>query len=193
MKFFNLFKKAERIAELETENKKLIEDNHDQYEDYCNAMTQYHTTAMELERLKVEHEALKKKMQGSGSAQIAHDHKVYQDGLKQGQELMAEDMRKALGMPYEELVEYSDDKRLKGEMFVSYVNDGEHTGKWAVHDRICQYGGCDMPTFCNDEMVARTYVATMNVAVMPLICDVCNECQKEYYGISNDDYEDDED
>jgi hypothetical protein len=190
MRFFNLFKKAERIAELKSENKKLVEDNHAQYEEHSKMMDRYHETAMELEQLKVEYEALKQKLIGSGSAQIAHDHKVYQDGMKQGRELMAESLRNVLNMRYDELVDWSDVLHTHGEMWVTCkdVNDSI----WEVHDRICQYGGCDMPTICNDEMVARTYVAVMNMNCIPLIRDVCDECKKEYYSCPDDDEEDED-
>lgn len=184
MGLFNFFGKSNRIAELEAENKKLILDGRSQCKKYSEMTEERLKTTAELERLRVENEVLKRKLNGAGSAMIAADHKIYQDGLQMGKNLMIEDMQKALSMSYEKLREYSDDACLKGEAWVAIAeSSGSHAGEWEIHDRICEYGGCEMPTYCKDEMVARIYVATLNLANIPLIRDMCDECNKAYHGI----------
>ena len=179
----DFFNKTKRIAELKAKNKKLIEDNRYQSEQYFKLVNEYHIISAELEQLKFK--------DSLNSAKIASDHKIYQDGLNMGKSIVAEDLREVMDMSYEELVEYSNDACLNGQMWVALAeNENENEGKWEVHDRICQYGGCEMPFYCKDERLARIYVATMNLSKMPLIRDICDECKKEYYGISADDVED---
>lgn len=166
MNILNLFKNAKNAAKLKKENAKLIMDNHNQYEEYCVTMDKLHCAEMEIERLNSENTALNMRAEA---------------GVKQGKDEMIAALKKAIAMPCDELKDYSDDRCLNGAVFVSFVDDEnmEHFGKWAVHDRICQYGGCEMPSYYKNECSARIYAAALNIAKVPLIRDLCPECAKE--------------
>ncbi len=52
--------------------------------------------------------------------------------------------------------------------------------KWAVVTGRCQYGGCDLPTWFDDERSARIYAILRTECGFQEVMGICGSCQYEY-------------
>lgn len=53
--------------------------------------------------------------------------------------------------------------------------------KWAVVTAYCQYGGCDLCVWFDDERSARIYAILRTENGFPVGQGLCNSCRREYY------------
>ena len=143
-------------------------------EDHEKVMNKLHELEVENERLCVDNLHLEQMAKSRDAA--------YERGVRSGKDEMVSALQKVLAMFPEGLKAASDASR-DNDIYTELIDDDsdEHNGQWAVYDRICQYGGCDMPSYYSDEMSARIYTATLNVAKIPRVRDICPECRQEYY------------
>lgn len=61
------------------------------------------------------------------------------------------------------------------------ANDASTPVKWGVVTSYCQYGGCDLLTWFDDERSARIYAILRTENGFPAGSGLCNDCRREYY------------
>lgn len=59
--------------------------------------------------------------------------------------------------------------------------DAAKPDKWAVVTSYCQYGGCDIRTWFDDERSARIYAILRTENGFPAGSTLCGSCRQEYY------------
>ena len=156
---------------------------------YINRNTEL---AREVTRVAIENDELKAEIEQLRSDNAYLRSKAdslsfyYDRGVQAGKDTVMDAVRKVLAMTPEELKSASSAGRensIYTEEIYACADDvpNEQSGRWAVYDRICQCGGCDMPSYYKDETNARIYTAILNTAKIPRVRDLCAECQQEYY------------